>query len=56
MILYIIIIMIIIVAVAVELRVIIIVIITIIRTVKHKDDGDANCGWCTWNGPQRLLT
>ena len=22
--------------------------------MKHGDDGDTNCSWCTWNGPQGL--
>ena len=21
---------------------------------EHEGDGDANCSWCTWNGPQEL--
>ena len=22
--------------------------------MEHKNDGDTNCDWCTWNAPQRL--
>ena len=22
--------------------------------MEHEDDGDTNCGWCTWNNPQRI--
>ena len=21
--------------------------------MEHESDGDTNCSWCTWNGPQR---
>ena len=24
------------------------------KTMKHKDDGDTNCNWCTWNNPERI--
>ena len=23
------------------------------KAVEHENDSDTNCGWCTWNGPQR---
>ena len=22
--------------------------------MKHEGDGDRNCGWCTWDNPQRI--
>ena len=22
--------------------------------MEHEDDGDTNCGWCTWNNPQGI--
>ena len=22
-----------------------------LKTMEHENDGDANCGWCTWNNP-----
>ena len=22
--------------------------------MEHEGDGDINCSWCTWNGPQEL--
>ena len=22
--------------------------------MEHEGDGDTNCGWCTWNNPQRV--
>ena len=24
------------------------------KAVEHEDDGDTNCGWCSWDSPQRL--
>ena len=24
------------------------------KTMEHEEDGDTNCGWCTWNNPQRV--
>ena len=24
------------------------------KAVEHETDGDTNCNWCTWNGPQRI--
>ena len=22
--------------------------------MEHKDNGDTNCNWCTWNNPQKI--
>ena len=24
------------------------------ESVEHECDGDTNCSWCVWNGPQRI--